>query len=86
MNNNSVDINRISSPKNSAIRKLDAGPAIATFAAPYFLSFKLYGLNGTGFAHPIINPKLNKSKLNNRVYPEGRSTQGKPGTRPKKKR
>jgi len=33
-----------------------------------------------------INPKLNKSKLNNRVYPEGRSTQGKPGTRPKKKR
>jgi len=33
-----------------------------------------------------INPKLNKSKLNNRVYPEGRSTQGKPGTRPKRKR
>jgi len=28
-----------------------------------------------------INPKLN-----NRVYPEGRSTQGKPGTRPKRKR
>jgi len=33
-----------------------------------------------------INPKLNKSKLNNRVYPEGRSTQGKPGTRTKRKR
>jgi len=33
-----------------------------------------------------INPKLNKSKLNNRVYPEGRSTQGKPGTRSKRKR
>jgi len=33
-----------------------------------------------------INPKLNKSKLNNRIYPEGRSTQGKPGTRPKRKR
>jgi len=33
-----------------------------------------------------INPKLNKSKLNNRVYPEGRSTQGRPGTRPKRKR
>jgi len=33
-----------------------------------------------------INPKLNKSKLNNRVYPEGRSTQGKHGTRPKRKR
>jgi len=33
-----------------------------------------------------INLKFNKSKLNNRVYPEGRSTQGKPGTRPKRKR
>ncbi|RZO48193.1 MAG: excinuclease ABC subunit UvrB [Candidatus Pelagibacterales bacterium] len=33
-----------------------------------------------------INPKLNKTKFNNRVYPEGRSTQGKPGTRPKRKR
>ena len=33
-----------------------------------------------------INPKLNKAKLNNRVYPQGRSTQGKPGTRPKRKR
>jgi len=33
-----------------------------------------------------INPKLNKSKLNNRDYPEGRSTQGRPGTRPKRKR
>ena len=33
-----------------------------------------------------INPKLRKSKLGDRVYPEGRSTQGKPGTRPKKKR
>ena len=30
-----------------------------------------------------INPKL---KHNDRVYPEGRSTQGKPGTRPKRKR
>ena len=33
-----------------------------------------------------INPKLRKSKLGDRDYPEGRSTQGKPGTRPKKKR
>jgi excinuclease ABC subunit B len=33
-----------------------------------------------------INPKLRKTKLSDRVYPEGRSTQGKPGTRPKKKR
>ena len=33
-----------------------------------------------------INPKLRKSKINTRTYPEGRSTQGKPGTRPKRKR
>ena len=33
-----------------------------------------------------INPKLKKTKLNDRIYPEGRSTQGKPGTRPKRKR
>ena len=33
-----------------------------------------------------INPKLRKLKHNDRVYPEGRSTQGKPGTRPKRKR
>ena len=33
-----------------------------------------------------INPKLRKLKHNGRIYPEGRSTQGKPGTRPKRKR
>ena len=33
-----------------------------------------------------INPKFRKSKLNDRTYPVGRSTQGKPGTRPKRKR
>ena len=33
-----------------------------------------------------ISPKLRKSKQNSRVYPEGRSTQGKPGMRPKRKR
>jgi excinuclease ABC subunit B len=33
-----------------------------------------------------INHKLKKTKSNARVYPEGRSTQGKPGTRPKRKR
>jgi excinuclease ABC subunit B len=33
-----------------------------------------------------INPKLRKLKQNERVYPVGRSTQGKPGTRPKRKR
>jgi len=33
-----------------------------------------------------INLKLKKAKQNDKVYPEGRSTQGKPGTRPKRKR
>jgi excinuclease ABC subunit B len=33
-----------------------------------------------------VNPRLRKSKLKGKVYPEGRSTQGKPGTRPKRKR
>ena len=33
-----------------------------------------------------INPKIRQSKLQNKIYPEGRSTQGRPGTRPKRKR
>jgi len=33
-----------------------------------------------------INPKIRQSKLRNKIYPEGRSTQGKPGIRPRKKR
>jgi len=33
-----------------------------------------------------INPKIGQSKLQNKIYPEGRSTQGKPGTKPKRKR
>ncbi len=33
-----------------------------------------------------VNPKIRKSKLQNKIYPEGRSTQGRPGTRPKRKR
>jgi len=33
-----------------------------------------------------INPKIRQSKLQNKIYPEGRSTQGKAGTRPRKKR
>ena len=32
-----------------------------------------------------INPKIRQSKLKNKIYPEGRSTQGRPGTRPKRK-
>jgi len=33
-----------------------------------------------------INPKIRQSNLQNKIYPEGRSTQGKPGTKPKRKR
>jgi len=33
-----------------------------------------------------INPKIRQSKLQNKIYPEGRSTQGKPGTKPKRKK
>ncbi len=33
-----------------------------------------------------INPKIRKSKLQNKIYPEGRSTQGRPGTKIKKKK
>ena len=33
-----------------------------------------------------INPKIRHSKLQNKIYPKGRSTQGKPGTRPRRKR
>ncbi len=33
-----------------------------------------------------IGSKIRKTRSNDRIYPEGRSTQGKPGTRPKRKR
>ena len=33
-----------------------------------------------------INPKIRQSKLQDKIYPEGRSTQGKPGAKPRRKR
>jgi len=33
-----------------------------------------------------INPKIRQSKPQSKIYPEGRSTQGKPGTKPRRKR
>jgi excinuclease ABC subunit B len=33
-----------------------------------------------------INPKIRQSKLQNNIYPEGRSTQGKAGTKSRRKR
>lgn len=47
---------RIIKPKIAAIKRLEAGPAIATSNSPQREFFKLYGLIMTGFAHPIINP------------------------------
>lgn len=43
---------RINNPKIKAKIMFDSGPAKATFASPYFLSLKLRGLTGTGFAQP----------------------------------
>ena len=31
-----------------------------------------------------LNPKISQYKLNNKVYPKGRSTMGMPGTKPRK--
>lgn len=48
--------NLSSSPNTRANDKFDIGPAAATFIDPYFLSLKLYGFIGTGFAQPKIIP------------------------------
>lgn len=48
--------NLIKIPKNKAIKRLEAGPARATNASPHLWFFRLYGLNGTGLAQPIIKP------------------------------
>ncbi len=42
-------------PNTKAIKRLDPGPAKLTFAEPY-LSLKLNGFTGTGFAQPNIMP------------------------------
>ena len=56
-------INLINKPKTIAKPKFDKGPAKETFISPYFLSLKLYGFTGTGFAQPnkIGLPETNKS-------------------------
>ena len=48
--------NLIISPKITAKTKLTRGPEIATFKDPHFLSLKLKGFMGTGFAQPKIGP------------------------------
>jgi len=51
----------IISPSISAITKFDAGPAKATIPSPKRRFLKLYGLIGTGLAHPSITPPGNKA-------------------------
>lgn len=48
--------NRMRSPNTSAIVILESGPAAATMASPQRWFRRLYGLYGTGFAQPMINP------------------------------
>ena len=51
-------------PKTTAKEIFDKGPATETFISPHFLSRKLYGFTGTGFAQPNKTglPAINKSK------------------------
>ncbi len=54
-----LDPNLMIIAKTIAKRRLDSGPTKATFNGPYFISlYKLNGLYGTGFAHPIIGAPL----------------------------
>lgn len=57
-----IEPKRIPNPKTSAIKRFDNGPAAATIAGPHFWFFRLYGLYGTGFAHPKINPVPEKAR------------------------
>jgi len=61
--------NLIKIPKNTAMKKLLAGPAKATLKFPHFLSLKLLGFTGTGFVHPNMGPfppvAINKNKGTN---------------------
>ena len=50
----------------TATNKLERGPAMATIAGPNLGYFKLYGLKGTGFAHPKAAPivtNINKGTM-----------------------
>lgn len=48
---------RIITANIKAIHRFEKGPAKATIASPHLLFFKLYGLYGTGLAHPKIKPE-----------------------------
>ena len=59
---------RSKSPKKMAMARFAPGPAKLTLAEPYFLSRKLYGFTGTGFAQP------NKNGLEKRTKRRGTAT------------
>ena len=52
-----------------AIIRFAKGPAKATKNIPLFLFLKLYGLTGTGFAHPNTKPPKYISKPGNITVP-----------------
>jgi hypothetical protein len=62
---------RIARPKTVAIKRFTAGPAPATIASPQRLLRRLYGLNGTGFAQPIINPPTRCEIMGTSTDPTG---------------
>ena len=47
---------RMMALKNSAMRRLEHGPAAAMRNSPERLFFRLYGLYGTGLAQPKVKP------------------------------
>lgn len=61
--------------KITAMVMFESGPAIATTASPHFcpnISLrKLYGLKGTGFAHPTTKPEFDKISVSgNKIEPK----------------
>lgn len=54
----------------SAIEMLAPGPPIATARGPHFWFLRLYGLYGTGFAHPNANPDIINIAIGTMIDPQ----------------
>lgn len=62
--------NLIINPNIIAMRKFASTPAEATAISPHFLSLRLSGLYGTGFAQPNTNPAFESTKrVGSRIEP-----------------
>ena len=61
-NEPSTNEKRIANPKINARMILEIIPADATNTVPHRLLRRLLSIYGTGFAQPIINPALNKTR------------------------